>query len=93
MKIEIEFDETDLKTYVVKQIAASVAKKFMADAGTWWVEDEVKSAIQSAVTVHMKDVIQEMLGDYEARKVAAQPAIEKALTNRVARAIKKMENS
>lgn len=93
MKIEVEFDEAELKTYVSKYIATSVAKKLIADSGTWWIKDEMESAIHSAVKVHMKDVIEEMLGDYEARKEAAQPAIEKALTARVARAIKKMENS
>lgn len=93
MKIEIEFDEAELKTYVSKYVATGVAKKLVAETGEWWVRDEIKTAIQAAVNVHMKDVVQEMLGDYEARKEAAQPAIEKALTARIARAIKKMENS
>lgn len=93
MKIEIEFDEAELKTYVSKYIATSVSKKIIADTGNWWIKDEMEAAIQAAVHVHMKDVIQEMLGDYEARKALAQPVIEKALTNRIARAIKKMENA
>lgn len=93
MKIEIEFDEAELKTYVSKYVATGVAKKLVAETGEWWVRDEIKAAIQAAVNVHMKDVVQEMLGDYEARKEAAQPAIEKALTARIARAIKKMENA
>lgn len=93
MKIEFEFDNEALTTYVVKQIASNIAKKILADTGDWWAKEEIRGAIQAAVNVHMKEVIKEMLGDYEARKAAAQPAIEKALTARVARAIKKMENS
>jgi hypothetical protein len=91
MKIEFEFDDEKVKEYVRKQIAQQIANKIRDRVGNWWVEDELRVAVRAAATEEFKTVITEMFEDYAARKEFAQPVLEKALINRMVKAVKKLE--
>lgn len=91
MKIEFEFEEEKIKEYVRKQIAQQIANKIRDEMRGWWLEEELRVAVRAAATEDFKKVIEEMFKDYEGRKEFAQPVLEKALMNRMAKAIKKLE--
>jgi hypothetical protein len=91
MKVEFEFEDEKVKEYVRKQIAQQIANKIRNDCHGWWVEEELKTAVRTAAAEEFKKVLQDMFEDYEARKAFAQPVLEKALMNRMAKAIKKLE--
>jgi hypothetical protein len=91
MKVEFEFEEEKIKEYVRKQIAQQIANKVRNEMHGWWLEDELKTAVRAAATEEFKTVITEMFEDYAARKEFAQPVLEKALMNRMVKAVKKLE--
>lgn len=95
MKVEFDLDNAELKEMVFNAVRSEVHKqvsKVTADYfRTWQAETDITSHIKKWMDIKAPVLIDEIFQDFPAMKEKAQSTITNSLSQRVAKAMKRME--
>lgn len=97
MKIEFDLDEGEIKEMVTNAVKSEVHKqvsKVTANYFSCWdARDELSDHIKKWMDIKAPVLIDEIFNDFPAMKEKAQQTITNSLSQRVARTMKRMEES